>query len=121
MTAEQPPEKPEPVQLSETSSTANSPSSSAAGASPPEEPAGTPPPEKSVVSPPVETLVLPTWTNLVTAFFRSGFFFMLFGTAFLYFAFANGQRAHSAMTFILVVIGSAIVLFGTGTQAAPTK
>lgn len=43
---------------------------------------------------------------------------MLFGTGFLLFAFANGQRAHSAMTFILVVIGSAMVLFGTGTQAS---
>jgi hypothetical protein len=71
------------------------------------------PPPPAAVAP-----ALPAWFRIPTAFFQSGLFFMLFGTAFLYFAFANGQRAHSAMTFILVVIGSAMVLFGTGTQAS---
>lgn len=58
------------------------------------------------------------FADSLAAFGRTGLFFMLFGTSFLYFAFENGARAHSAMTFILVVLGSAMVLFGTGTQAS---
>jgi hypothetical protein len=88
------------------------------GTEPPLSTSGPPPSPKSPLNVDLPLRQpLPEWMGLFGDFFRSGLFFMLFGTAFLYFAFANGQRAHSAMTFILVVIGSAIVLFGTGTQA----
>lgn len=63
-------------------------------------------------------LLISRLAHALAAFGRTGLFFMLFGTSFLYFAFENGARAHSAMTFILVVLGSAMVLFGTGTQAS---
>lgn len=54
----------------------------------------------------------------VTYFFKTGLFFVAYGSAILTFAFYSGQHSHSAMTFILVVLGSAITLFGTGTLAS---
>jgi hypothetical protein len=48
----------------------------------------------------------------------SGLFFMIIGTAFLAFATISIGRIHAGMTFIFfVVVGVAIVLYGTGTQA----
>ncbi len=46
----------------------------------------------------------------------SGLFFMIVGTAFLAAAYTTIGRTHAAMTFVFVVVGVAILLFGTGTQ-----
>ena len=47
----------------------------------------------------------------------SGLFFMVVGTAFLIVATATVGRIHAGTTFIFVVVGVAILLYGTGTQA----
>jgi hypothetical protein len=54
------------------------------------------------------------------AFFISPVFFIALGCVFLYAAFALLDRAHSAFVFLLAILGVAIVLYGTGTQAAGT-
>jgi hypothetical protein len=46
----------------------------------------------------------------------SGLFFMVVGIAFLVVAGSTITRTHSALTFVLVVVGVAILLYGTGTQ-----
>lgn len=51
-------------------------------------------------------------------FLSSGVFFMLVGAATLVFAFLTMGTTHASFTFILVVIGVAILLYGTGTQGA---
>jgi hypothetical protein len=55
------------------------------------------------------------WDRFVQ-FTNSGLFFMLVGVAFLLVAALTMYTSHSAFSFILVVIGVAIVLYGTGTQ-----
>lgn len=52
------------------------------------------------------------------AFASSGLFFMLFGSVMLFFAYNTMTRTHSSFTFIIVVVGVAILLYGTGTQGA---
>jgi hypothetical protein len=49
-------------------------------------------------------------------FTSSGLFFMIIGTAFLTVAATTLNTAHASFSFVLVVIGVAVVLFGTGTQ-----
>lgn len=50
-------------------------------------------------------------------FTSSGLFFMIVGVAMLLWANSTMGKTHSTLSFFLVVIGSAILLFGTGTQA----
>ncbi len=50
------------------------------------------------------------------AFFSSGVFFMIVGAAILYVAYQTLSTTHSSFSFILVVTGVAILLYGTGTQ-----
>ncbi len=49
-------------------------------------------------------------------FCASGLFFMVVGSLFLLTAYFTMGPAHSSFSFILVVVGVAILLFGTGTQ-----
>lgn len=51
-------------------------------------------------------------------FLSSGVFFMLVGALTLIFAFITMGTTHASFTFILVVVGVAILLYGTGTQGA---
>src|SRR5262249_39091472 len=57
-----------------------------------------------------------TFREWLIAFPSSGLFFMIIGGAILWEAYATMGTAHSAMSFILVVVGVAILLYGTGTQ-----
>jgi hypothetical protein len=50
-------------------------------------------------------------------FFSSGIFFMIVGAIFLGIAYFTMTRTHAAMSFVLVVVGVAILLYGTGTQS----
>jgi hypothetical protein len=59
------------------------------------------------------------WNGLIK-FTASGLFFMIVGSLFLLIAGNTITRTHSAFTFILVVIGVAILLYGTGTQGMGT-
>src|SRR6266849_2086798 len=56
----------------------------------------------------------------VKNFFSSGVFYIVVGSAFLYvsYSISLANRAHTAFVFLLAVLGVALVLFGTGTQAA---
>lgn len=54
--------------------------------------------------------------DLTTRFTSSGLFFMIVGAIFLYVAFHTMGRTHAAMSFVFVVVGIAILLYGTGTQ-----
>lgn len=58
----------------------------------------------------------------IIGFSESGFFFILLGGGILYAGYlAQGDNAvHSSFTFILVVLGIAVLLFGTGTQGVGT-
>jgi len=49
-------------------------------------------------------------------FCSSGLFFIGLGLAFLFIANWSMGRAHAGMSFVLVVLGVAVVLYGTGTQ-----
>lgn len=49
-------------------------------------------------------------------FVSSGFFFMIVGAATLWCAFYTMGNTHASFTFVLVVIGVAVLLYGTGTQ-----
>lgn len=49
-------------------------------------------------------------------FVSSGFFFMLVGAVSLAFAFYSMGNTHASFTFVLVVVGVAVLLYGTGTQ-----
>jgi len=51
-------------------------------------------------------------------FFSSGVFFMIVGALALLAAFLTMGSTHASFTFVLVVIGVAILLYGTGTQGA---
>src|SRR5690349_1832428 len=67
----------------------------------------------------------PKWTtgavvslafSWMSSFFSSGIFFLLLGGGFLYMAQHNMATNHAGITFILVVLGVAMMLYGTGTQ-----
>ncbi len=49
-------------------------------------------------------------------FVSSGFFFMLVGAVTLWCAFYTMGNTHASFTFVLVVVGVAVLLYGTGTQ-----
>ncbi len=51
------------------------------------------------------------------AFFASGVFYILLGCAFLVVAFWIENFAHSAFVFLVAILGVALVLYGTGTNA----
>lgn len=52
----------------------------------------------------------------IARFPTSGLFFMIVGAIFLYISFVTMGRTHAAMSFVFVVVGVAILLYGTGTQ-----
>jgi hypothetical protein len=52
----------------------------------------------------------------VNRFFSSGLFFILLGLVFLLVANVTMGTAHAAFSFVLVVLGVAVLLYGTGTQ-----
>jgi len=56
--------------------------------------------------------------ELVGKVLSSGVFFMLLGGALLYIAVELHGQNHTSFTFIFVVLGVAILLYGTGTQGA---
>jgi hypothetical protein len=53
---------------------------------------------------------------LISSFLSSGFFFLLLGGGFLFLAQHNMATNHAGITFVLVVLGVALLLYGTGTQ-----
>ncbi|MEQ1951501.1 hypothetical protein [Mesorhizobium sp. CN2-181] len=57
-------------------------------------------------------------TKDIWYFLSSGFFFMLVGASALLAAFLTMGTTHASFTFVLVVVGVAILLYGTGTQGA---
>src|SRR5688500_12353979 len=57
-----------------------------------------------------------TLQESITQLTVSVFFFMIVGSIFLYFAYDTLGRAHAAMSCVFVVVGVAILLYGTGTQ-----
>jgi hypothetical protein len=57
-----------------------------------------------------------TGIELLARFFSSGLFFMIVGGFMLYAAYRTIGTTHSVMSFVFVVAGVAILLFGTGTQ-----
>ena len=54
--------------------------------------------------------------NPIERFLSGGLFFMLIGCGFLWVSYLTMFRAHSSFSFILIVVGVAILLYGTGTQ-----
>jgi hypothetical protein len=52
----------------------------------------------------------------VAAFFASGLFFIIVGAALIYMAQAYMATNHAGITFVWVVLGVALMLYGTGTQ-----
>ena len=57
-----------------------------------------------------------TWIDLVASFFSSGFFFLVLGGVILFIAQDRMSTNHAGITFVLVVLGVALLLYGTGTQ-----
>ena len=57
-----------------------------------------------------------TYYSHFVTFTTSGLFFMLVGTAFLCAAYLTIGKTYAAMSFVFVVVGVAILLYGTGTQ-----
>lgn len=56
------------------------------------------------------------WCRRIAGFFSSGFFFLIVGAGLLYLAQAHIATNHAGITFVLVVLGVALLLYGTGTQ-----
>ncbi len=57
-----------------------------------------------------------TMWDRIGAFFSSGIFFVCLGAAFLTIAFRTMGGVHGVFSFVLVVLGVAILLYGTGTH-----
>jgi hypothetical protein len=62
------------------------------------------------------------WERVLTetkAFFQSGFFYIALGCLFLVagYRLTSAVQTHSAFIFLLVILGVALVLYGTGTSA----
>lgn len=57
-----------------------------------------------------------SWAKFLD-FTRSGIFFIVLGLGLLLFTFLWMEATHAALTFLLVVLGVAILLYGTGTQS----
>jgi hypothetical protein len=62
------------------------------------------------------TTALPNAFDLASRFSSSGLFFMIIGGIFLWISFETMGKTHTAMSFVFVVVGVAILLYGTGTQ-----
>src|SRR5262245_37293119 len=56
------------------------------------------------------------WYQEFKNFFSTGLFYIVLGIGFLWISFQN-LESHPAFIFLLVILGVAIVLYGTGTQA----
>lgn len=54
----------------------------------------------------------------IKAFFSSGVFYIIVGCLFLLVGYWISVTAHSAFVFLLAILGVALVLYGTGTNAA---
>lgn len=61
-----------------------------------------------------------TLYRAIRLFFNSGVFYIVLGSLFLLAAYSALDNVHSAFVFLLAILGVAIVLYGTGTQAAGT-
>lgn len=59
----------------------------------------------------------PPLVQEVYDFFSSGIFYMLFGSALLYFSYHTLSHVHASFSFVLIVLSVAILLYGTGTQS----
>jgi hypothetical protein len=59
---------------------------------------------------------MPGWLRTIFSFFSTGFFFLILGGIFLFTAQFFMASNHAGITFILVVLGVALLLYGTGTQ-----
>src|SRR6185312_5173823 len=57
------------------------------------------------------------WTGGLMQFTTTGLFFMIVGCVFLLIAAVTLGPVHAAFSFVLVVVGVAILLFGTGTHS----
>lgn len=57
-----------------------------------------------------------SWWDRFSTFFASGIFFVCLGAGFLTVAFRTMGGVHGAFSFVLVVLGVAILLYGTGTH-----
>jgi hypothetical protein len=57
-----------------------------------------------------------TWIGIVASFVSSGFFFLILGGVLLFIAQDRMSTNHAGITFVLVVLGVALLLYGTGTQ-----
>jgi hypothetical protein len=57
-----------------------------------------------------------SFIGVVASIVSSGFFFIVLGGALLFFAQAHMSTNHAGITFVLVVLGVALLLYGTGTQ-----
>jgi hypothetical protein len=65
----------------------------------------------------------PDWEQALAyakAFFRSGLFYILLGGLLMYFGYrlSRDPFTHSAFVFLVVILGVALLLFGTGTSAS---
>lgn len=60
----------------------------------------------------------PLFWRLLVGFSKSGAFFLVVGLLLLGVAILVQSTSHSSMTFVFVVLGAAITMYGTGTQAA---
>jgi len=63
------------------------------------------------------------WDRLLAeakAFFSSGLFYILLGGLIMYWGYhlSNDPFTHSAFVFLVVILGLALLLFGTGTTAS---
>jgi hypothetical protein len=73
--------------------------------------------EKQLQDKPAPASPSPTsWWDRFSAFFATGIFFVCLGAGFLLVAFKTMGGVHGAFSFVLVVLGVAILLYGTGTH-----
>jgi hypothetical protein len=52
------------------------------------------------------------------SFFSTGIFYIALGAIFLWIACKQSNQLHPALTFLIAILGVAVLLYGTGTQAA---
>lgn len=72
--------------------------------------------EKKLQHMPASAPVATTMWDRIGAFFSSGIFFVCLGAGFLTIAFRTMGGVHGVFSFVLVVLGVAILLYGTGTH-----
>jgi hypothetical protein len=54
--------------------------------------------------------------SVISSIFSSGFFFLVLGGGLIFLAQGHMSTNHAGITFVLVVLGVALLLYGTGTQ-----